>query len=144
LLKEVFYLKMTSKLRTVERIMGMGNSKNPIVSQLSENVYCGVRLGGMGVAIGSLIEQISRFSIMATKISTKKRQPVKRTNLFYEQATRFLFKVLLWFFGLCFVVLFKFVPVPFTPLMVIQAIENKVGGKEVFLVMIGNPLRTSR
>jgi thiamine pyrophosphate-dependent acetolactate synthase large subunit-like protein len=23
--------------------------------QLSENVYCGVRLGGMGVAIGSLI-----------------------------------------------------------------------------------------
>ena len=38
-------------------IMGMGNSKNPIVSQLSENVYCGVRLGGMGVAIGSLIGQ---------------------------------------------------------------------------------------
>lgn len=38
-------------------IMGMGNSKNPIVSQISENVYCGVRLGGMGVAIGSLIGQ---------------------------------------------------------------------------------------
>lgn len=38
-------------------IMGIGNSKNPIVSQLSENVYCGVRLGGMGVAIGSLIGQ---------------------------------------------------------------------------------------
>lgn len=36
-------------------IMGMGASKKPIVSQLSENVYCGVRLGGMGVAIGSLI-----------------------------------------------------------------------------------------
>jgi len=36
-------------------IMGMGSSKNPIVSQLSENVYCGVRLGGMGVAIGSVI-----------------------------------------------------------------------------------------
>ena len=36
-------------------IMGVGNSKNPIVSQLSENVYCGVRLGGMGIAIGSLI-----------------------------------------------------------------------------------------
>jgi glycine/D-amino acid oxidase-like deaminating enzyme len=36
-------------------IMGIGNSKNPIVSQLSNNVYCGVRLGGMGVAIGSLI-----------------------------------------------------------------------------------------
>ena len=36
-------------------IMGLGSSKNPIVSQLSENVYCGVRLGGMGVAIGSII-----------------------------------------------------------------------------------------
>lgn len=36
-------------------IMGMGSSKDPIVSQLSEHVYCGVRLGGMGVAIGSLI-----------------------------------------------------------------------------------------
>jgi glycine/D-amino acid oxidase-like deaminating enzyme len=36
-------------------IMGLGSSKNPIVEQLSHNVFCGVRLGGMGVAIGSLI-----------------------------------------------------------------------------------------
>nr|WP_315198139.1 FAD-dependent oxidoreductase [uncultured Flavobacterium sp.] len=36
-------------------IMGIGNSKKPIIEQLSENVYCGVRLGGMGVAIGSII-----------------------------------------------------------------------------------------
>ena len=36
-------------------IMGLGSSKNPIVEQLSDHVYCGVRLGGMGVAIGSLI-----------------------------------------------------------------------------------------
>lgn len=36
-------------------IMGMGKSKNPIVEQLSKHVYCGVRLGGMGVAIGSLV-----------------------------------------------------------------------------------------
>lgn len=36
-------------------IMGIGAHKNPIVTQLSNNVYCGVRLGGMGVAIGSLI-----------------------------------------------------------------------------------------
>ncbi|NJM80807.1 MAG: FAD-binding oxidoreductase [Flavobacterium sp.] len=35
--------------------MGVGNQKKPIVTQLSNNVYCGVRLGGMGVAIGSLI-----------------------------------------------------------------------------------------
>ncbi|WP_284653798.1 NAD(P)/FAD-dependent oxidoreductase [Flavobacterium terrisoli] len=38
-------------------IMGLGSSKRPIVEQLSQNVYCGVRLGGMGVAIGSLIGQ---------------------------------------------------------------------------------------
>ena len=36
-------------------IMGMGQTKNPIVKQLSNHVYCGVRLGGMGIAIGSLI-----------------------------------------------------------------------------------------
>jgi glycine/D-amino acid oxidase-like deaminating enzyme len=36
-------------------IMGIGSSKTPIVSQLSENVFCGVRLGGMGVAIGSIV-----------------------------------------------------------------------------------------
>ena len=36
-------------------IMGVGNSKSSVVAQLSENVFCGVRLGGMGVAIGSLI-----------------------------------------------------------------------------------------
>ena len=36
-------------------IMGMGSTKNPIVKQLSNHVYCGVRLGGMGIAIGSLV-----------------------------------------------------------------------------------------
>ncbi|WP_339835135.1 FAD-dependent oxidoreductase [uncultured Flavobacterium sp.] len=36
-------------------VMGVGNHKKPIVEQISHNVYCGVRLGGMGVAIGSLI-----------------------------------------------------------------------------------------
>ena len=36
-------------------IMGLGASKNPIVEPISNNVFCGVRLGGMGVAIGSLI-----------------------------------------------------------------------------------------
>ncbi|MDP5104920.1 MAG: FAD-binding oxidoreductase [Polaribacter sp.] len=36
-------------------IMGVGNQKKAIVKQLSNNVYCGVRLGGMGIAIGSLV-----------------------------------------------------------------------------------------
>lgn len=36
-------------------IMGVSNSKSTISRHLSENLYCAVRLGGMGVAIGSLI-----------------------------------------------------------------------------------------
>lgn len=36
-------------------IMGVGSQKKAIVKQLSNHVFCGVRLGGMGVAIGSMI-----------------------------------------------------------------------------------------
>ena len=36
-------------------IMGVSDSKIPIVKTISENVYCGVRLGGMGVAIGTTV-----------------------------------------------------------------------------------------
>ena len=36
-------------------ILGVGAQKKPILKPLSENVFCGVRLGGMGVAIGSQI-----------------------------------------------------------------------------------------
>jgi glycine/D-amino acid oxidase-like deaminating enzyme len=36
-------------------IMGVGNQKKAIVKQLSDHVFCGVRLGGMGIAIGSTI-----------------------------------------------------------------------------------------
>lgn len=36
-------------------IMGVGSQKKPIVKQISSNIFCGVRLGGMGVAIGSLV-----------------------------------------------------------------------------------------
>ena len=36
-------------------IMGVGNKKTTITKQLSNNVYCGVRLGGMGIAIGTNI-----------------------------------------------------------------------------------------
>lgn len=58
LLKEVILPEKDFKIaHRWSGIMGIGNSKNPIVSQLSNNVYCGVRLGGMGVAIGSLIGQ---------------------------------------------------------------------------------------
>jgi len=35
--------------------MGVGSQKRPIVKQISDHVYCGVRLGGMGIAIGSSV-----------------------------------------------------------------------------------------
>ena len=35
--------------------MGMGGQKKPVIKKVSDNVYCGVRLGGMGIAIGSLV-----------------------------------------------------------------------------------------
>ena len=36
-------------------IMGLGNQKKAIVKPIGKHVLCGVRLGGMGVAIGSLV-----------------------------------------------------------------------------------------
>ena len=36
-------------------VMGVGSQKKPIVKSLSPRVHCGVRMGGMGIAIGSLI-----------------------------------------------------------------------------------------
>ncbi|MFC7356208.1 NAD(P)/FAD-dependent oxidoreductase [Jejudonia soesokkakensis] len=36
-------------------IMGVGPKKKPIIKEVQPNIYCGVRLGGMGVAIGSII-----------------------------------------------------------------------------------------
>ncbi|MEO9894215.1 FAD-dependent oxidoreductase [Aurantibacter sp.] len=36
-------------------IMGVGKNKKPIVKSISENVFCGIKMGGMGIAIGSLI-----------------------------------------------------------------------------------------
>ena len=36
-------------------ILGVGKNKKPIIKQISDNVFVSVRLGGMGVAIGSLV-----------------------------------------------------------------------------------------
>jgi monofunctional biosynthetic peptidoglycan transglycosylase len=74
---------------------------------------------------------------MATKITQRKpaKKPVKKgSSSFMSKLSRFLFKAFLWFLGISvfFVLLFKFVPVPFTPLMVIRGIENKTAGKEVY------------
>lgn len=36
-------------------VMGVGKTKHPIVKRLSDNVTCSVRLGGMGVALGTSV-----------------------------------------------------------------------------------------
>jgi monofunctional biosynthetic peptidoglycan transglycosylase len=51
----------------------------------------------------------------------------------FKKIVRFLFKVFLWFVALSVisVVIFRFVPVPFTPLMITRAFEMKDNGKEM-------------
>ena len=40
-------------------IMGVGSEKKPIIKHISKNVVCAVRMGGMGVAIGSLVGEMA-------------------------------------------------------------------------------------
>jgi monofunctional biosynthetic peptidoglycan transglycosylase len=73
---------------------------------------------------------------MATKIIQKRvaRKSVKKgSSSFMGKLSGFLFKGFLWFLGISifFVLVFKFIPVPFTPLMVIRTIEDKKAGKEM-------------
>lgn len=53
----------------------------------------------------------------------------------WKKLRRFLVKAILWFFGLTIlsVIVFRFVPVPFTILMVQRCIEQKIAGKEMTL-----------
>lgn len=40
-------------------IMGVGSEKKPIIRKLSPNTVCAVRMGGMGIAIGSLVGKLA-------------------------------------------------------------------------------------
>ncbi len=56
LLKEV--ILPHNKFKIAHRwsgIMGVGDQKKPLLKKLSVHTYCGVRLGGMGVAIGTTV-----------------------------------------------------------------------------------------
>ncbi len=56
LLKEVIFPNQPFEIdQRWSGIMGVGTQKKPIIKQLSDNAYCGIRLGGMGVAIGSMV-----------------------------------------------------------------------------------------
>ena len=75
---------------------------------------------------------------MATKITAKKptRKPIKKDeSSFASKVARLIGKIMLWFISISILVvlLFKFVPVPFTPLMAIRSIENKTSGKDAIL-----------
>lgn len=51
----------------------------------------------------------------------------------FKKIKRIIWKTFLWFniISLFLVLLFKFVPVPFTPLMAIRAVQQKLDGKEM-------------
>jgi monofunctional biosynthetic peptidoglycan transglycosylase len=55
---------------------------------------------------------------------------------------KLLFKITVWFIVLSIlsVIIFKWVPVPITPLMVIRSIENKAEGKEMVLSHTWKPI----
>jgi monofunctional biosynthetic peptidoglycan transglycosylase len=71
---------------------------------------------------------------MATvKKQNKKQKPMQEKRTLKSKIFRFLFKCMLWYFGISIflVIAFKWIPVPFTPLMLIRNIENKIDKKEV-------------
>jgi glycine/D-amino acid oxidase-like deaminating enzyme len=45
-------------------IMGVGSEKKPIIEAVSKNIIAAVRMGGMGVAIGSLVGKIAADKII--------------------------------------------------------------------------------
>jgi glycine/D-amino acid oxidase-like deaminating enzyme len=56
ILSQIILLNTSFKIeRRWSGIMGFGSEKKPILTQLSPNTYCAVRMSGMGVAIGSMI-----------------------------------------------------------------------------------------
>jgi monofunctional glycosyltransferase len=73
---------------------------------------------------------------MATKITSKKPKTSQSNGngSFKSKIKHILIRLMIWFFGLSIgsVIIFKFVPVPFTPLMLIRVVENKIAGKEIY------------
>jgi len=58
-----------------------------------------------------------------------------KKNRFLKKVFRWIWKTMLWFFiiSILWVLLYKFVPVPFTPLMGIRVFEQKMDGKEAIM-----------
>ncbi|MBE0393172.1 MULTISPECIES: monofunctional biosynthetic peptidoglycan transglycosylase [unclassified Flavobacterium] len=87
------------------------------------------------------------MGIKTTPTKNIKKKPIKKTTKknegsFMSKVMKFIFKIVLYFIAvsLFFVVLYKFVPVPFTPLMAIRAIEHKKADKEAICSHDWEPL----
>ena len=52
-------------------ILGVGDSKLPIVKKIDENVTIAVRMGGMGVAVGSYIGKVTASMILSNNNSER-------------------------------------------------------------------------
>ena len=66
ILKDNILPKQTYKIeQRWSGIMGVGSEKKPIIKHISKNVVCAVRMGGMGVAIGSLVGQMAVGELIA-------------------------------------------------------------------------------
>ena len=70
---------------------------------------------------------------MATKKTITKSTTTKNKGALKSKIFKYFWKFVLWFniISLFFVVLYKFVPVPFTPLMIIRYFENSAAGKKI-------------
>jgi monofunctional glycosyltransferase len=70
-----------------------------------------------------------------TKVTKQKAKPIvqkKATNL-WGKVKKWTWKIFLWFniISIFLVVFFKFVPIPYTPLMFVRAIEHNSSGKDM-------------
>ena len=66
-------------------------------------------------------------------MATKKNISKSTNKTFFQKLKTFIWKSMLWFFGISIllVVLFKWIPVPFTPLMITRAKKKKMDGQEM-------------
>ncbi len=68
-------------------------------------------------------------------INKKKQSTKKESQNLFKRVFRLLWKTMICFVGLSVlsVFIFKWIPVPITPLMITRAIENKLDGKDMVL-----------
>lgn len=66
-------------------------------------------------------------------MATRKTNTKKANRTFFQKLKTFIWKAMLWFFGVSIflVIVLKWIPVPFTPLMMTRAIEQKLDGKQM-------------